>query len=79
VLLALTAGLLDRVPLDNIVDAEQALRLAAASISPDISSRLSSSDNLNEDDKKALLDTASRVLLPFQPSPKVIPVAKPAP
>lgn len=79
VLLALTAGLLDQVPLDNIAEAERALRLLAASISPDIAARFSSPDKLNEDDKKTLLDIATRVLLPFQPPPKGKPVANPAP
>ena len=40
VLLALTAGLFDRVPLEKVTDAEQALRQATAEIPADIAGRL---------------------------------------
>jgi len=69
VLLALTAGLFDRVPLEKVNDAEQALRKAAAEISPDVAERLSSASELSDTDRKAILEIATRALASFQASP----------
>src|SRR6202050_4224939 len=70
VLLALTAGLFDTVPLERIADAERGLRGAAAGIAPDLAERLTSTDKLGDADRKAVLDIATRALAPFQPAPE---------
>ena len=67
VLLALAAGLFDRIPLDKVRDAEQALRSAAANIPEDIAGRFIS-DNLSEADRIATLAIAARALAPLQPA-----------
>jgi F-type H+-transporting ATPase subunit alpha len=76
VLLALTAGLFDPVPLENASDAELALRKAAAEIPADVGERLISSDKLSDADRKSILDSATRALASFQPKPAPKPVAK---
>jgi F-type H+/Na+-transporting ATPase subunit alpha len=79
VLLALTAGLFDPVPLEKATDAEQALRKAVAEIPADVAGRLTSADKLSDADRKAILDIATRVLVSFQPKDDPKPPAKPAP
>jgi len=82
VLLALAAGLLDRVPLEKAGDAEQALRKAAAGIPADVAGRLTTADKLGDADRKAILDIATGALAPFQPPPDpkpTVPAAVPAP
>jgi F-type H+-transporting ATPase subunit alpha len=76
VLLALAGGLFDRVSLDNMPGAEQALRNATAGLPPDIAGRLVT-DKLSELDRKAALQIAAKALASFQPA--VTPTsAKPA-
>jgi F-type H+-transporting ATPase subunit alpha len=77
VLLALTAGLFDPIPLDKQKEAELALRKATTGIPGDIAERLVSADKLSDADKKSILEIAGRALAPFQPAPA--PAAKPAP
>jgi F-type H+/Na+-transporting ATPase subunit alpha len=77
VLLALTAGFLDQVPLERIADAERALRNGAAGVSGEVAARLSSEDKLSDPDRKAILEVATTVLAPFQPTPEPKPVPKP--
>ena len=74
VLLALTAGLLDPVPLDKMVEAQKALQNSAALLPSDLAERLSSADKLSEDDRKAILAVAHKALLVFLP--KTAPKAK---
>ncbi|MCE9563892.1 MAG: alternate F1F0 ATPase, F1 subunit alpha [Planctomycetes bacterium] len=69
VLLALTCGLLDAVPIEKVRDAEQALRKAAADIPSAIRQRFTSSDKLSDQDRKAMLDVVGNALAPFQPKP----------
>jgi len=76
VLLALTAGLFDPVPLEKASDAELALRKAAAEIPADVGERLISSDKLSDADRKSILDIATRALASFQPKPAPKPEAK---
>jgi F-type H+-transporting ATPase subunit alpha len=70
VLLALTAGLFDAVPLEKVKDAEGALQKAAAQIPAEISGRFATADKLSDADRKAVLEIATRTLAPFPP-PKV--------
>ena len=79
VLLALTAGLFDPVPLEKVKDAERALQKAAAEIPADVAGRLTSADKLSDADRKAVLDVATRALAPFQPAPKSKPESEPKP
>jgi F-type H+-transporting ATPase subunit alpha len=76
VLLALTAGLFDPVPLEKVSDAELALRKAAAEIPTNVGERLIASDKLSDADRKSILDIATRALASFQPKPAPKPEAK---
>jgi F-type H+/Na+-transporting ATPase subunit alpha len=76
VLLALAGGLFDQVPLEKMIDAQQALRKSATEIPADVVKRLSSGDKLSDGDRKALLDLAGKALASFQPQAK--PAAKAA-
>jgi F-type H+-transporting ATPase subunit alpha len=69
ILVALTGGLLDSVPLEKVRDAEVALRKAVAEIPADVCKRFSSNDKLSDDDRKAILLVATKAISPFQPSP----------
>ena len=68
VLMALTAGLLDPIPLERMSDAERALRNAAAKIPPDVVGRFASTDKMSDADRKATLDVAAQALALFQPA-----------
>jgi F-type H+/Na+-transporting ATPase subunit alpha len=66
VLLALEAGLFDRVPLDRMSDAEQALRKATAKISADIAGRFETNP-LSDSDRRATLEVVTNALLSLTP------------
>jgi F-type H+-transporting ATPase subunit alpha len=72
VLLALTAGLFDPVPMEKMKEAEGALQKVAAQIPAEIAGRLATADKLSDEDRKAVLESATRTLAPFLP-PKVKP------
>ncbi len=73
VLLALTAELFDSVPLDQITDAEQALRDAAADIPAEVRERLDTAETLSDEDRETIIQIASKSLARFQlkPEPEV--------
>jgi F-type H+/Na+-transporting ATPase subunit alpha len=73
VLLALTTGLFDQVPIDKVIEAEAALHQAIANLPADLVNRLTSAKKLSDEDRKAILDLATRTLLPFQPAPQTKP------
>jgi F-type H+-transporting ATPase subunit alpha len=79
VLLALTAGLLDPLPIDKVNDAERALQKATADIPPDVAERLTSADKFSDDDRQAILEIAKRALASLQPVPAAKPTTKPTP
>jgi F-type H+-transporting ATPase subunit alpha len=79
VLLALTAGLFDPLPLDKVNAAEKALQKATTDIPTDVAERLSSSDKFSDDDWETILDIAKRALVSLQPVPAVKPATKQAP
>jgi F-type H+-transporting ATPase subunit alpha len=79
VLLALTAGLFDPLPLDKVNDAEQALQKATTDIPAEVVGRLASADKFSDEDRKAILEIAKRALAPLQPVPAAKPATKPAP
>ena len=69
ILVALTDGLLDRVPIEKVRDAKNALRKAAADIPTEIRQRFSSNDTLSQEDRKAILQIVGKALAPFQAQP----------
>lgn len=69
VLLALTAGQFDDVPLDRMTDAEQAVRKAAAEIPAEVRERLDTGDKLSDEDREAIIEIARKVLSGFSPEP----------
>ena len=77
ILVALTGGILDSVPIDKMRDAEQALRKAAADIPHEIRKRFASNDKLSDDDRKAILQVVAKAIAPFQPKPDPEPKKKP--
>jgi F-type H+/Na+-transporting ATPase subunit alpha len=64
---ALTGGLFDSVPLDQMRDAERALRAAAPMIPIATLQRLNSTDKLSAADREMIL-VARGALVPFQTS-----------
>ena len=75
VLLALTAELFDRVPLEQMTDAEHALRNAAADIPAEVRERLDTADKLSDEDRETIIQVARKSLARFQPKPE--PESKP--
>src|ERR1700683_5230709 len=75
ILVALTGGLLDNVPIGKVRDAEQALRKAAADVPVEIRQRFTSKDKLSDEDRKTVIQIATKSLEPFQPKPE--PGSKP--
>lgn len=67
ILLALTAELFDHVPLDQMPDAEEAVRKAAVKIKDDMLERLDTADTLSDDDREAMIEIARQALKEFQP------------
>jgi F-type H+-transporting ATPase subunit alpha len=74
---ALTAGLLDSVPIDKVRDAEQALRKSGRDIPADVRKRFSSNDPLSDEDRTAILQIASTAIASFQPKPALESKGKP--
>jgi len=79
VLLSLTAGLFDPLPVDKVNDAQAALLKAAPEIPQEIAGRLESADKFSDSDREAILEVASRALASLQPVPEVKPATSPAP
>jgi F-type H+-transporting ATPase subunit alpha len=79
ILLALTADLFDPVPIDQMTDAEHAVREAAANIPAEMSARFDSAAKLNDEDRKAIIEIARVALARFQPKPESKPQAKAEP
>jgi len=77
VLLALTAGLFDAVPLDGMTDAECALRKAAASIPAEVCGRLDTAEKLSDVDRETIIEIARQALARFQPRPEPRPKVAP--
>ena len=71
VLLALTAELFDRVPLDQMTDAEHALCEAAAEIPAEVRERLNSAATLSDEDRETIIQIGRKSLARFQPKPEL--------
>ncbi len=69
ILVALTAGLLDAVPIEKMGAAEQALRTAAAGMPAEVRSRFTSNESLNDADRKTIQQRATAAIAPFLPKP----------
>jgi F-type H+/Na+-transporting ATPase subunit alpha len=69
VLLALTEGLFDRVPLDQMREAERALCAASKQIQSEVTERFFSNQKLNDADREAVLKVARQSLMPWQKAP----------
>ena len=76
VLLALTENLFDPVPLERMAKAEHALHEAAANIPAEVSERLDTADELNDEDRKTIVEIARQALARFQPKPESKPEPK---
>jgi len=79
VLLALSAKLFDGVPLEQMPNAEQALRKAVADIPADVCDRLITAKKLSEEDRNAIIEIARTSLASFQPKPETKPEVKTVP
>ena len=69
VLLALSSGLFGPVPLEKVADAVKALRGAAERMPREVAGRLTTADKLGDEDRKVILDLATRELAPLIPAP----------
>ncbi|MDB5867296.1 MAG: synthase alpha subunit, partial [Betaproteobacteria bacterium] len=67
ILLALGAGLFDSVLIDQMTQAERAVREAAANIPAELCARFETTETLNDADRKAMVDIARTALASFQP------------
>jgi F-type H+-transporting ATPase subunit alpha len=76
-LIALTAGLFDRVPLEKMPDAEHALREEVAQIPAEVSARFETAERLSDEDRKAVIEIARKALEPFQAKPDAKPESQP--
>jgi len=76
VLLALTAGLFDTVPLSRMAEAQRAVKDAAARLAAPLLERVLGADKLNDEDRKAVTDAASAALQGFLPKPVTEPAKK---
>jgi F-type H+-transporting ATPase subunit alpha len=69
VLLALTEGLFDSVPLDQMREAERALCAASKQIQPEVTEHFLSNQKLTDADREAVLKIAHQSLTPWQKEP----------
>jgi F-type H+-transporting ATPase subunit alpha len=69
VLLALTAGHFDPVPIEQMTDAEYAVREAAAQIPAEMRARFETAATLSALDRQAIVEIACQALAAFQPAP----------
>ncbi len=76
ILLALTEKLFDLVPLEQMTDAEHALREAAANIPAEVCARFDTADKLSDEDRKTIIEIARKALASFQPKPESKPEPK---
>jgi F-type H+-transporting ATPase subunit alpha len=82
VLLALTAELFDGVPLDQMIDAEKAVRKAAAEIPDEVTARFDTADKLSDEDRARVIQIARNALEGFlpeatsRPKPDTMPKGK---
>ena len=66
VLLALTDGLLDPIPLEQVPEAEMALREAAANLPEEVRTRFETAPKLSGEDRRAVMEAARAALARFK-------------
>ena len=69
-LLALTGGLLDAIPLDKIEEATVELKKISSTLPEELIKRLFSKEELSSSDHDTILKIAGNTLIPFQPKPE---------
>jgi F-type H+-transporting ATPase subunit alpha len=69
ILLALTGKLFDPVPMEKMIDAERAVREAAATIPAELCARFETAPKLSDEDRETIIAIARKALAPFQPPP----------
>jgi len=70
VLLALAAERFDNIPLDQMSEAEHALREAAADIPTDVCARFDTTEELSDEDRATIIQIAGNALARFQLTPE---------
>jgi F-type H+-transporting ATPase subunit alpha len=70
ILLALTAGLFDPIPIGRMRDAEQAVRKAAAELPAEVVRRFDTADSLSDEDRETVVQIARQALARFHPGPE---------
>ena len=78
ILLALTAGLFDTVPLPRMADAQRAVQNAAANLDAPLRMRMLGADKLSDADRKGVIEVVRIALVPFLPTPDETPDNVPA-
>jgi F-type H+-transporting ATPase subunit alpha len=73
VLLALTNGLFDSMPIERMADAERAVIEAAEKIPAEACARFDTADKLSDEDRTTILKIAREALAPFRSSPDASP------
>ena len=71
ILLALTAGLFDLVPLKQMMDAEHAVESASLDIVVEVKKRLLTAEKLSDEDRNAIIDMARKALINFQSNTEI--------
>jgi len=69
ILLALTAGLFDELPLERMTEAEQAVREAATELPAELRALLAGAEELSAADRETVIEAARNALVPFLPAP----------
>jgi F-type H+-transporting ATPase subunit alpha len=67
ILLALSQGLFDSVPMDRMMKAEQSVNDAAANIPADIRKRFETADKFSDEDQHAIVEIARQAIASFLP------------
>lgn len=75
ILLALSNGLFDQVPIGQMAKAEQAVQEAAANIQAAVRASFETSQTLSDHDREGILDLARQALADLLPVPEVEPAA----
>jgi F-type H+-transporting ATPase subunit alpha len=73
ILLALSAGLFDPVPLDQMADSERAVQESAAHIPVDVTARLDTATKLSDEDRQTIVEIARQAIARFLPKPETSP------
>ncbi len=77
ILLALTSELFDKIPLDSMNEAVQAVYDAATDIPSDVCDRFETAAELDDKDRKTIIEIVSKALISFQPEPDIKVKEKP--